>query len=179
MEKYYKIVPWVSCFRQAYNIEEIHAIAPGTQFVCKEPANWLNIMLLCDPPVLHFARGAFDSLLWYDIFENLSSEVHTDFKPPTCIYEIRPLSRVVYARSKDEHRLFQYGANKIEFVQRIPLRQIVEDAVKEYNKTTLWKRIRYKNKEIEVAKSWADFMQDKESWQNWLAHEEMIEKFYK
>lgn len=169
MEKYYKVVSWVSLFKQAYNIKEIDAIKPGTRFICKNPVySYEDIMLISYPPVLHFSQGAFNTLLWYDVFEDLTSYLPIDYRPPTCIYEVYPITDVISGRSNDGYNLFQYGANIIEFGQRIPISQIAQNAVAEYEQNKIIKHIKYKRKMIKSFKSWQEFVKDDKLWAQYL-----------
>lgn len=164
MDKYYKIVSWAGFFRKEYKIEHLDAVAPGTRFVCQDPLDWCDVMLNYDPPVLHFACGAFDTLLWYDVFEEIASIQNVELVQSTCIYEVKPMSSVVYGKTRDEYRLFQYGASIIEFGKQISLSQIIKDAVKEYEQNKITKHIKYKHKMLNRFKSWQKYMQNAEQY---------------
>lgn len=173
MQKYYKVISWINMFRARYEIEEIHAIALTTCFVAKEPVILSKAMLRPNLPVLHFAKGPLNTLCWYEIFEKYGS--YMSYKPPTCVYEIRPMGRVFEGKSNDEYKLLQYGASIIEFVQRIPISQIAQEAIKEYEQAPQT----IHNHTLEAAiKSWQEFMRNKELWQEYLTNQNWIESLY-
>ena len=117
-------------------------------------------MLLGDLPVLHFAKSELNTLMWYDYFEQLATMFGCERKIPTCIYEIKPLNQILSGRCKDERRLYQYGANKIEFIQKTPINQIAQDAINEYNKTGFIKRIACGRKTAQTIELYKEFIRD-------------------
>ena len=116
MTKYYKVISWISLFREKYDIKEIYNIAPGTRFIAQQIKDTPIVMLQCKRPILHFAKGPLNALLWYDIFyDELEDAFLLDVVPPIQIYEIQPIGKIAHGICRDDYRLKQYGAHAIEF----------------------------------------------------------------
>lgn len=172
MNHYYKIVGYYSLFSEAYEIYDIHGIESGTHFVAKKPTDPEDVMLQSVSPVLHFGKGALNTLLWYEIFNEQEENLYVDFRPPMGIYEITPITEVTTGICNDKYKLAQYGAHEIKFGKRILPSQLVLKALNEYNE----KAPKIHNRGLaNKIKQWQRFVQDKENWENYLR----IEKLYK
>lgn len=162
MQKYYKIITSDCLFKVRYDITDIYAISKGTCFVAKETKNTSVVSLRAGVPVLHFCDSAFDTMLWYSLvfggcIEPWLQEIAGLYKK-SCIYEIKPLSPVAFGKCKDAYRLFQFGANIIEFGDKIPTEQIAKQAIEEYKKNKLEKYIMYNRKMVKSqVKLWQNF----------------------
>lgn len=175
MQKYYKVVAWIGLFRETYDIEEIDSITPGTRFVAKEPNRSEDVMLICNPPVLHFAKGELNTLLWYEFFEICSDKFFMTYRPPVCIYEIEPIGHISHGVCCDKNQLYQYGANIIEFKERIRVSQIVQKAIPEYKETNPDIHNKELANKIEL---WQKCMQNTESWFDYLNYERIHENWH-
>ena len=51
MTKYYKVISWISLFREKYDIKEIYNIAPGTRFIAQQIKDTPIVMLQCKRPI--------------------------------------------------------------------------------------------------------------------------------
>lgn len=172
MNHYYKIVGYYSLFSETYEIYDIHGIKRGKHFVANNPTDPEDVMLQSVSPVLHFGKGALNTLLWYEIFNEQEENLCVDFRPPMGIYEITPVTEVVSGICNDQYKLAQYGAHEIKFKKRILTSQLVLKALDEYNE----KAPKIHNRGLaNKIKQWQRFVQDKENWENYLR----IEKLYK
>lgn len=174
MEKYYKVISWISLFRETYNIEEIYDIAPGTRFIAQQIKDPPIVMLQCKHPILHFAKGPLNALLWYDIFyDELEDAFLLDVVPPIQIYEIQPIGKIAHGICRDDYRLKQYGAHAIEFKERVQVSKIIEDAIDVYERTN--PKIHNKD-QADGIKSWQAALHNPEVWKGYLKYEKQLEK---
>lgn len=172
MEKYYKVISWISLFRETYDIEDIYAIAPGSRFIAQKPDKLAIGMLQSKQPVLHFAKGPLDTLLWYDIFDREYHDVvFLPGYPPVQIYEIQPIGTIQYGICHDDYRLNQYGAHVIEFKERIPVNEIVKAAIAVYEDTN--PEIHNEN-QVQSIESWQEVLHDPKAWAGYLEYERQI-----
>ena len=171
MYKYYNIVGYYSLFSEIYEIYDIHGIKRGKHFVAKKPTDPEDVMLQSVSPVLHFGKGALNTLLWYEIFNEQEESLCVDFRPPMGIYEITPVTEVVNGICNDQYKLAQYGAHEIKFGKRILPSQLVVKALDEYKNTM--PQIHNRKLTIKL-QQWQKFVQDKEEWQNYLKIEKDI-----
>ena len=123
MNRYYKIITDDSLFSNIYNMNK--TIPWGTH-VCDPyislDTGWYWFVA---PYHIHFAQGAFDTMLWYN-------ELRGFFNKWFQIYEVLPLTKVIKARCRDEKRIFQCGAQEIMFLNQVRIDDIYEDALREY-----------------------------------------------
>ena len=129
----YKVVTSVGLFARLYDIQDIGNIPEGTEFTANFFPDRLTIPL--EPPVLLFSDCASDAMFWYHILNN----IRWDLFPPekwqdTCIYEIEPKTRITKNRCCDEYGLFESGARVIKFGKKVPIDQMYQDALQEYNR---------------------------------------------
>ena len=174
MQKYYKIVSWNCVFKRRYKIEDNYGIIPETRFVAKEPLYTEDYMLIRSKPVLHFACGELNALLWYEVFEYGINDIYPPVQE-TCIYEIQPKGHVYKGITKDMYQLYQYGANVIQCKERIRVSQIVESAIKKYEETEPYIHNDDLRKKI---KQWQILLHDTELWRQYLEDEYFDEKPY-
>ena len=172
MEKYYKVISWISLFRETYNIEEIYDIAPGTRFVAKKPDTPVIVMLQSKQPVLHFAKGPLDTLLWYDIFDDEQEDACLPYNLPIQIYEIEPIGPISHGICRDDYRLNQYGAHAIEFKERVQVSKIIEDAIAVYERTN--PKIHNKD-QAQNSNSWQAALHNPEVWKGYLKYEQQLD----
>lgn len=162
MKKYYKIITSKSIFKDSYNILDIRSIPFGTRFVAQKPKNPSRVILNSNMPVIHFCDSAVNTMLWYSfIFDGCIEPWLLEMVGichDTCIYEIKPVSPVIYGVCRDEYHLYQCGANIVEFGEKIPVEQVVRNAVKEYKKHKIRMYTMYKHKIIKnQIKFWQRF----------------------
>ncbi|MCQ2571874.1 MAG: hypothetical protein MJ165_02650 [Alphaproteobacteria bacterium] len=172
MNHYYKIVGYYSLFSETYEIYDIHGIESGTHFVAKKAIDPEDVMLQTVSPVLHFGKGALNTLLWYEIFNEQEKQLYVNFRPPMGIYEITPITKVTTGICNDKYKLAQYGAHEIQFGNRIATSQLVLQALDEYKKTMPQIHNRKLATKIQ---QWQKFVQNKEEWQNYQKIEKMYE----
>lgn len=172
MNHYYKIVGYYSLFSETYEIYDIHGIESGTHFVAKKPTDPEDVMLQTASPVLHFGKGALNTLLWHEIFNEQEKQLYVNFRPPMGIYEITPITEVTTGICNDKYKLAQYGAHEIQFGNRIATSQLVLQALDEYKKTIPQIHNRKLATKIQ---QWQKFVQNKEEWQNYQKIEKMYE----
>ena len=173
MSKYYKVISWISLFREAYNIEEIYDIAPGSRFVAKKSEESAYVMLKSKQPVLHFAKGPLNTLLWYDIFDDEQEDAFLLDTPPIQIYEIQPIGPISHGVCNDDYRLNQYGAHAIEFKERVPVSKIIEQAIAVYDRTNPKIYNKYQANDI---KSWQSYVHNPELWKGYIETEKRLEE---
>lgn len=151
MTTYYKVVNNVGLFKRRYDIQDIKSIPEGSVFIALEPDVKTNFVASDGEPMLYFARGAFDTMLWYPIFNNTSYyEALAGNIRESCIYEIIPLTPVIKDRSPADHNYFRCGANKIEFKKQISVNQIAKLALEEYEHNKLIKHFMYGRKFVQA-----------------------------
>ena len=130
---YYKVVTSVGLFARLYNIQDISKIPEGTEFTAKFFPGRLTLPL--EPPVLLFSNCASDAMFWYSILNNIRWDLVVPEKwQDTCIYEIKPMTRITKNRCCDEYGLFEYGAGVIKFGKNVPIDQMYKAALQEYNR---------------------------------------------
>lgn len=167
MEKYYKVISWISLFRETYDIKDIYAIASGSRFIAQKPDKLAFGMLQSKQPVLHFAKGPLDTLLWYDIFCTEQNALHLLGFPPVQIYEIQPIDTISHGICCDDYRLNQYGAHAIEFKERVPVNKIIEAAIAVYERT----KPEIHNEDLaQDIKSWQEALNTPEVWEGYLKY---------
>lgn len=172
MEKYYKVISWISLFRETYHIEDIYDIAPGSRFVAKKPEDSAYVMLQRKRPVLHFAKGPLNTLLWYDIFFDEAEDAYLSNIPPIQIYEIQPIGPISSGVCNDDYRLNQYGAHAIEFKERVPVSEIIERAIAVYEHTN--PKI-YNNDQVNSIRSWQRYVHNPKLWEGYLKTEKRLD----
>lgn len=107
---FYKIVPEKPCGS--------FAIKCGTIIEAKETVT-RKAPLALHGPFFHFAKGAFNTLLWHDVLA-------WDYK--SRIYKVKPLTTVV---GNDCEGKAQYGAQKLMFLNKVPFNQMLKKALQE------------------------------------------------
>lgn len=107
---FYKIVPEKFCGS--------FSIKCGTIIEAKEHVA-RKVPLALHGPFIHFAKGAFNALLWHDTLA-------WDYK--SRIYKIKPLTPVV---GNDCEGKAQYGAQKLMFLNRVSFNQMLKKALQE------------------------------------------------
>lgn len=148
MQTFYKVVTADGLFVKEFNIDNIFGIKPGTQFTAKTPLFNQGLYIQSEPPVLHIARDALHVMVWRHIFlcdsiENNGFTVLQD----NCIYEVKPLTTVIQEKSQD-YKIYQWGANTIEFGERKDFKEIFELAIQESKNPALYKEYSRKIKRI-------------------------------
>jgi hypothetical protein len=146
MKKYYKIISSSCLFAKAYGITDINSIQEGSQFVGYQLYDFADpkIVISGDKPMLHFTDCAFDTMLWWPIFSKTSyHQALFGYIVKSCIYEIIPITPVVKNRALNEHELFRCATNTIEFKKQIPIEQIAQLAIQEYQEHKLKTYFRY------------------------------------
>ncbi len=123
---YYKIVTARSFFTDLYENSNVFDIPCGTVFCAPEmPKHKPNdSKCMLDKSCIHFADGAFDTMLWHS---KLTARV-MDFQ----IYQIQPLSVVSKNRCLDSEGVYQCGAAKIKIIQKQHVDELYDLAVQEY-----------------------------------------------
>jgi hypothetical protein len=161
MNKYYKVVNCACPFAIKYNIKRLDAISNGEVFVAK-PAQYSSGRFLDTQAarVLNFSDCAFDAMLWYDVLNSIRWDlVLPEYWEQTYIYEITPLSPIIKERCCDEYGLFQCGATTIRFGDKVPLEQMISNALDEYNHTKLKKYLQH------IAYNWSFVKKNIKQWQ--------------
>ncbi len=152
---YYKIIALPSLFWSAYHITDSSKIQYGTKYTASIP-NITKDYKGIKKAVLHFAEGAFDTMLWQSmlIWDNTEYQQHT-------IYEIQPLTNVFKERCMDGIGIYQCGANKIEILNPISLDEMFERAIAEFNQNRKQQIERYPN--LDISKIMAAFVHHEQS----------------
>ena len=124
----YKILWDASQFGFEFNIDDIYNIEPQT-FTAQntDHPKHNNVCILSEYPVIHFCDNAFDTMLWYN---------HIVYPMPAIIYQIQPCdSRGFYLKQKsnDPMHLSQCGAQSVRFIKQIPLKTVLDKAIKEFD----------------------------------------------
>ncbi len=149
MNTYYKYISENTSFakiakiRRIDDLEKIPYGAVFTAYPLWEPS---DVTIQSKQPVLHFCDNAFDSMLWFSIF---------DTSQQNYFYRIIPLTEVIKQRCADKYQLFQCGANQIEFRNQIDKYKMFNMAISEYEQSPDEKEKLYPNLDIpEIIKSW-------------------------
>ena len=129
-------------------------------------------MLQSEQPVLHFAKGPLDTLLWYDIFDDEQEDACLSYNLPIQIYEIEPIGTISHGICRDDYRLNQYGAHAIEFKERVQVSKIIEDAIAVYERTN--PKIHNKDQAQNI-KSWQAALHNPEVWKGYLKYEQQLD----
>ena len=106
--------------------------------------------------VLHFAEGAFDTMLWQSmlIWDNTEYQQHT-------IYEIQPLTNVFKERCMDGIGLYQCGSHKIKILSPVDLDEMYERALQEFHQNRRAHIEKYSN--LDISKIIAAWVRHKQS----------------
>jgi hypothetical protein len=150
MKKYYKIVSTIDLFTETYGISDVKSIPEGSRFVAHKMYDYgydaASYAIDADKPMLHFCYGAFDTMLWWPLFNKMPYVYALSAKAPTiqsCVYEIVPITPVIKSRAQNEDEFYRCGANTIEFKKQIPIEQIAQLAIQEYERGKLRKYLTY------------------------------------
>ena len=108
---FYKIVP-----RKSHGSMTIKC---GTIIEAQEPVAH-KAPLALHGPFIHFAKGAFNALLWNDVFVQEYNN--------SMIYKVKPLTTVV---GNDCEGKAQYGAQKLMFLNKVTYNQMLKKALQE------------------------------------------------
>lgn len=139
---YYKIVQEDSLFTNTQNYDgDIYSIQESRRFTAQPSYNLACYKSMCPQiiresgtPMIFFAEGAFNTMLWWPIFSKTSyCEALVGYICKSCIYEIVPVTPVIKDRSINNHNICRCCANKIEFKKQIPIDQIAKLAIDEYH----------------------------------------------
>ena len=156
--KYYKIVTPYSFFTDFYKntvTQDVFNIPNGTILTAPETPLQTpdDPKCLINTSCFHFARGAFDTMLWHTrlIHHKLASQ----------IYEIRPLGPVIKQRCADSIGIYQYGATQIKFLNKQNIDDMYDHAIREYHRN----QKKYTNFEINL--------------DSWKKHESTVLYLYK
>ena len=139
MQKHYKIITRYSYFSKIYPVDDSLYIPFGTKVIASSP--FINdyeskgiinghYYIESEQPVIHFCDNAFDTMLWHSALSNLIS---TTLLMTSAIYEIKPLAKVIKQRCNDNIKLYQCGANKIEFLSQVSIDTMYERALAEFH----------------------------------------------
>lgn len=129
-------------------------------------------MLQCKRPILHFAKGPLNTLLWYDIFYDELEDTYLLDYPPIQIYEIESIGKISHGICRDDYRLKQYGTRVIEFKERIQVSKIIKDATDVYERIN--PKIHNKN-QAQSIKSWQRYVHTPELWNEYLKYEKQLD----
>ncbi len=151
---YYKIVSKPSRFVRDYYIEDISNIDYGTKYAAGVP-NITKEYKGIKKAVLHFAEGAFDTMLWHSIL------IWGFNKPNHTIYEIQPLDHVFKERCMDGTGIYQCGAHKIQILNSVDLDEMYERALAEFHQNRKAHIEKYQN--LDISKIIAAWVQHKQS----------------
>ncbi len=146
MKKYYKIVSTIDLFTATYGISDVKSIPEGSRFVAHKVYDYAaSYAIDADKPMLHFCDGAFDTMLWWPLFNKIPIEYALIAAKTiqSCIYEIVPITPVIKSRAQNEDEFYRCGANTIEFKKQIPIEQIAKLAIQEYERGKLRKYLTY------------------------------------
>jgi hypothetical protein len=129
---YYKIVKengvFMHTLAKSYRPEDI---PNGEVFVAQKFKSIIDVQIKTNEPMIHFTDSACETLLWYDVLSFHDSET-------IYIYEINPLTEVIKQQCVSP-KIYQSGANKIEFGKRIDKKALFKLAKEELitNKETI------------------------------------------
>ena len=123
---YYKIVTEGSFFTDLCMGIDVFNIPYGTVFTAPDHSKYKpkDPKCMLGNSCLHFAQGAFDTMLWYNI---LSYPFLED-----CIYQIQPITKVTKRRAQDSGEIYQCGAHKIKILRKQSIDDMYECAIQEY-----------------------------------------------
>jgi hypothetical protein len=143
MKKYYKVISANSLFTIRYDIQDTSMVPVGTCFVAKRTKYEPETII----PALYFSDCAFDAMLWWQFFnqESYYSALIGNFKE-TCVYNIKPLTKVYKERTKDNLNYYQCKTDVIEFGELISIENLARDAIEEYKRNKLKKYFAYGRK---------------------------------
>ncbi len=139
---FYKIVGGYSLFTKTQDINDINSIQEGTCFTAEPSYDLASYKSMCPQiiresgtPMIFFAEGAFNTMLWWPIFSKTSrDEALAGYIRKSCIYEIVPVTPVIKDRSINSHNICRCCANKIKFKNQVPVDQIAQLAIDEYHR---------------------------------------------
>lgn len=130
---YYKIVGPKFCFRNICpaDIDILH-IPNGMVFTSPVSTYQYEIQspdhAHLDKAFIHFADGAFNTMLWYTWLFNKGHVQNNQ------IYGIEPLTPVIQARCPDTANLYQYGAHSIKILEKYDIKNMYDMAIEEFYK---------------------------------------------
>ena len=151
---YYKIVSKPSRFERDYYIQDISNIDYGTEYTAGVP-NITKEYMGIKKAVLHFAEGAFDTMLWHSmLIWGFNRDSHT-------IYEIQPLDYVFKERCRDGIGIYQCGAHKIQILSPVDLDEMYERALAEFHQNRKEHIDKYSN--LDISKIIAAWVHHKQS----------------
>lgn len=152
---YYKIIALPSLFWSAYHITDSSKIQYGTKYTASMP-NITKDYKGIKKAVLHFAEGAFDTMLWQSmlIWDNTEYQQHT-------IYEIQPLDYIFKERCMDGIGLYQCGSHKIKILSPVDLDEMYERALQEFHQNRRAHIEKYSN--LDISKIIAAWVHHKQS----------------
>lgn len=150
---YYKVISKPSRFERDYYIKDISNIHYGTEFTAGIP-NITKEYKGIKKSVLHFAEGAFDTMLWQNILIWGFNKNHT-------IYEIHPLDYIFKERCMDGMGFYQCGAHKIQILSPVGLDEMYERALAEFHQNRKAHIEKYSN--LDISKIIAAWVQHKQS----------------
>ena len=150
---YYKVISIPSIFWNVYS-PAVTIIQYGTEYVANVP-NITKEYKGIKQPVLHFAEGAFDTMLWHSaLIWNYNKRHHT-------IYEIEPLTPVFKERCPDSMGIYQCGAHKIKILDSVDLDEMFERAIAEFNQNRKAHIDKYPD--LDISKIMAAFVRHEQS----------------
>lgn len=130
---YYKIIGPKFYFRDICpgNIDVLH-IPYGTEIsspfnLPNNPYRLSNDNVNLDKAYIHFANGAFNTMLWYNwLFQSRHVQNNQ-------IYKIEPLDEfIIQDICPDQAKLPQYGSNSIKFLEKQNINDMYDMAVSEF-----------------------------------------------
>lgn len=158
---YYKVISIPSMFWSAYSSQIQYGttytdlnIQYGTEYVANAP-NITKAYMGIKQPVLHFAEGAFDTMLWHSILIWDYNKHHT-------IYEIEPMTPIIKERCMDGTGIYQCGAQKIKILSPVNLDEMYERAMAEFHQNRKVQIEKYPNLDIsKIIAAWVQHEQSK------------------
>lgn len=165
MQKYYKIITERSYFRKIFTTDESLAVPYGTKVIASpyfiedyEQKGLKNgrFYIQSDIPMLHFCDNAFDTMLWHSVLTHQNDNIQP------VIYKIKPLTNVVKQRCADDIKLYQCGANIIEFMSPVLTDDMYELALAEFYENHQAKIDMYPNLQMsKIIAAWVHHKQSK------------------
>lgn len=154
MQTYYKIITRYSYFSKIYPVDDSLYIPCGTKVIASSPfvddykAKGIengHYYIESEKPMIHFCDNAFDTVLWYSALSNIISAT---MLMTAAFYEIKPLTEIIKQRCNDDVKLYQCGANMIEFLSQVPMDTLYERALAEFHKNHQAKIDMYPNLDV-------------------------------
>ena len=150
---YYKIISKPSRFERDYYIKDVLNIHYGAEYTAGVP-NMTKDYKGIKKAVLHFAEGAFDTMLW-------QSMLIWGFNRQHKIYEIQPLDYIFKERCRDGIGLYQCGSHKIKILSPVDLDEMYERALQEFHQNRRAHIEKYSN--LDISKIIAAWVHHKQS----------------